>query len=132
MSSVEETILKNSKIIAVVGLSGNPDRPSNIAAGYLKDNGYTIIPVNPRENEVFGRKSYPDLSSIPNKVDVVQIFRKSEDVPPIVEDAIKIGVSAVWMQEGVINEEAAAKASDAGLMVVMDKCMKKEHVKLNV
>jgi len=131
MSSVEETILASSKVIAVVGLSGNPERPSNIAAGYLKEHGYTIIPVNPRENEVFGLKSYPDLSSVPGKVDVVQVFRKSEDVPPIVEDAIKIKAKAVWMQEGVVNEEAAARASDAGLMVVMDKCMKKEHVKLN-
>ena len=131
MSSVEETILNSSKVIAVVGLSGNPERPSNIAAGYLKDHDYTIISVNPREYEVFGQKAYPDLNSVPGKVDVVQIFRKSEDVPPIVEDAIQIKAKAVWMQEGVINEEAAARAKDAGLMVVMDKCMKKEHEKLN-
>jgi len=131
MSSVEETILNSSKVIAVVGLSSNPERPSNIVAGYLKDHGYTIIPVNPREDEVFGIKSYPDLSSIDDKVDVVQIFRKSDDVPPIVEAAIKMEAKAVWMQESVVNEEAAARASDAGLMVVMDKCMKKEHEKLN-
>ncbi len=131
MSSVEETILNSSKVIAVVGLSSNPERPSNIAAGYLKDHDYTIIPVNPREYEVFGQKAYPDLNSVPGKVDVVQIFRKSEDVPPIVDDAIQIKAKAVWMQEGVINEEAAARAKDAGLMVVMDKCMKKEHEKLN-
>ena len=131
MSSVEETILNSSKVIAVVGLSGNPERPSNIATGYLKDHGYTIIPVNPREDEVFGLKSYPDLTSVPGKVDAVQIFRKSEDVPPIVEDAIKIGAKTVWMQEGMVNEEAAKRATDAGLMVVMDKCMKKEHEKLN-
>ena len=130
MSSVEETILNSSKVIAVVGLSGNPERPSNITAGYLKDHGYTIIPVNPNEQEIFGQKAYPNLSSIPEKVDVVQIFRKSEHVPPIVEDAIKMGAGAVWMQEGVINEEAAAKAKDAGLMGVMDKCMKIEHEKL--
>jgi len=131
MSSVEETILNSSKVIAVVGLSSNPERPSNIVAGYLKDHGYTIIPVNPREDEVFGIKSYPDLSSIDDKVDVVQIFRKSDDVPPIVEAAIKMEAKAVWMQESVVNEEAAARVSDAGLMVVMDKCMKKEYEKLN-
>ena len=130
MSSTEEAILKNSQVIAVVGLSGNPERPSNIVAAYLMDNGYTVIPVNPREDEILGLKSYPDLSSVPQKVDVVDIFRKPEDVPPLVEDAIKIGAKTVWMQEGVINEEAAARARDAGLDVVMDKCMKKEHEKL--
>jgi len=130
MSSVEEAILRSSKVIAVVGLSSNPERPSNVAAGYLKNHGYTVIPVNPREDDVFGQKAYSDLSSVPEKVDVVQIFRKSEDVPPIVTDAIKIRAKAVWMQEGVINKEAAKRATDAGLMVVMDKCMKKEHQKL--
>ncbi|MFC1950941.1 CoA-binding protein [Chloroflexota bacterium] len=130
MSSIKETILNNSKTVAVVGLSSNPERPSNIAAGYLKDHGYTIIPVNPNEKKVFGLASYPDLTSIPQKVDVVQIFRKSEDVPPLVEDAIKIGAKAVWMQEGVVNEAAAKRALSAGIAVVMDKCMKKEHQKL--
>ena len=130
MSSTEEAILQSSQVIAVVGLSGNPERPSNIVAAYLMDNGYTVIPVNPREDEILGLKSYPDLSSVPQKVDVVDIFRKPEDVPPLVEDAIKIGAKTVWMQEGVINEEAAARARDAGLDVVMDKCMKKEHEKL--
>ncbi|MFC1998233.1 CoA-binding protein [Chloroflexota bacterium] len=131
MSSTEEAILKNSKIIAIVGLSKNPERPSNIVAAYLMDNGYTVIPVNPKEDEILGLKSYPGLSSVPQKVDVVDIFRKPEDVPPLVEDAIKIGAKTVWMQEGVINEEAAARARDAGLDVVMDKCMKKEHEKLS-
>ena len=130
MSSIEEDILKNYKTVATVGLSSNPERPSNIAAGYLKDNGYTIIPVNPNEKQVFGTDAYPDLRSVPQKVDVVQIFRKSEDVPPLVEDAIKMGAKAVWMQEGVINEAAAQRATGAGLAVVMDKCMKKEHQKL--
>ena len=130
MSSTEEAILQSSQVIAVVGLSGNPERPSNIVASYLMDNGYTVIPVNPKEEEILGLKSYPDLSSVPQKVDVVDIFRKPEDVPPLVEDAIKIGAKTVWMQEGVINEEEAARARDAGLDVVMDKCMKKEHEKL--
>ena len=130
MSSTEEVILQSSQVIAVVGLSGNPERPSNIVASYLMDNGYTVIPVNPKEDEILGLKSYPSLSSVPQKVDVVDIFRKPEDVPPLVEDAIKIGAKTVWMQEGVINEEAAARARDAGLDVVMDKCMKKEHEKL--
>jgi len=128
--STEEDILRNYKTIATVGLSSNPQRPSNIAAGYLKDHGYNIIPVNPNEKQVFGADAYPDLRSIPQQVDVVQIFRKSDDVPPLVEDAIKIGAKAVWMQEGVINEAAARAAADAGLAVVMDKCMKKEHQKL--
>ena len=130
MSSVEETILKNSNVIAVVGLSKNTEKASNRVAGYLKEQGYKIIPVNPNEDEILGEKVYPNLTSISKKVDVVQIFRKSEDVPPIVEDAVEVKAKAVWMQEGIINEEAAARARDAGLMVVMDKCMFKEHQKL--
>ena len=129
MTKVED-ILKNSRTVAVVGLSGNPDRPSRFVAGYLKENGYRIIPVNPGEKEILGEKSYPDLTSIPEKVDVVDIFRKSEDVLPVVREAIKIGAKAVWMQEGVINKEAAAEARKAGLKVVMDKCMFKEHNRL--
>jgi len=127
---VEETILKNSNVIAVVGLSKNTEKASNRVAGYLKEQGYKIIPVNPNEDEILGEKVYPNLASIPKKVDVVQIFRKSEDVPPIVEDAVEVKAKAVWMQEGIINEEAAARARDAGLTVVMDKCMFKEHQKL--
>ncbi len=113
----------------MVGLSANPERPSNVVAKYLKEKGYRVIPVNPGEKSILGETSYPDLSSIPDKIDVVDIFRKSEDVPPIVRDAIKIGAKAVWMQEGVINEEAAAEAGKAGITVVMDRCMRKEHVK---
>ena len=94
------------------------------------EHGYEVIPVNPNVQEILGKTSYPDLSSIPEKVEVVDIFRKSGEVMPIVEEAIKIGAKAVWMQEGVINEEAAAKARDAGLLVVMDKCMLKEHQRL--
>ena len=114
----------------MVGLSANPERPSYIVAKYLKEHGYKIIPVNPNENTVLGQKSYPDLSSIPEKIDVVDIFRRSEDVLPIAREAIRIGAKAVWMQEGVKNEEAAAVAREAGLKVVMNKCMRKQHIRL--
>ncbi len=126
-------ILKESKTIAVVGLSPEPNRPSHGVAVYLKSKaGYKIIPVNPAVPEVLGEKSYPDLKSIPVnvKVDVVDIFRRPEFVQQIVDDAIKIGAKAVWMQEGIINEEAAKLARGAGLLVVMDRCMMKEHAKL--
>ena len=126
----EEEILKTCQTVAVVGLSPKPNRPSNMAASYLKENGYKIIPVNPRAGEILGEVSYANLSSIPDPVDVVDIFRRSEAVPPIVEEAIEIGAKAVWMQEGVINEEVAARAREAGLLVVMDRCMLKEHQKL--
>jgi predicted CoA-binding protein len=128
--SVEEEVLNSSRTVAVVGLSSKPDRPSYKVARYLKEQGYKIIPVNPTEKEILGELCYPDLASIPESVDVVEVFRRSEEVPPIVEEAIRIGAKAVWMQEGVINEEAAARAREAGLMVVMDKCMRKEHRKL--
>jgi len=127
---VIEDMLNNSRTVAVVGLSANPDRPSHGVAEYLKENGYTIIPVNPNEKEILGEKSYPDLASIPVPVDVVDIFRRSEDALPVVREAIKIGAKAVWMQEGVVNKEAAAEARKAGLKVVMDKCMFKEHYRL--
>jgi predicted CoA-binding protein len=123
----EEQIFEDSKVIAVVGLSANPERPSYRVASYLKGNGYTIIPVNPSIESTLDEKSYPDLSSIPVAVDVVDIFRKPEDVLPIVEDAVKIGAKTVWLQEGVVNEEAAEFARNAGLRVVMDRCMLKEH-----
>jgi len=122
--------LNSSRTIAVVGLSSKPDQPSYRVASYLKEQGYKMIPVNPAEKEILGERCYPDLASIPESIDVVDIFRRSEKVPPIVEEAIRIGANAVWMQEGVINEEAAARARKAGLMVVMDKCMRKEHRKL--
>ncbi len=126
MKSVEE-ILKQGKTIAVVGLSPKPERDSHRVAKYLKSQGYRIIPVNPMTDQVLGEKSYSDLKSVPEKIDVVDIFRKSEDVPPIVGEAIDIGASAVWMQLGIINEEAATKAGNAGLTVIMDKCMEVEH-----
>lgn len=129
--SIEERILNSSRTIAIVGLSSKPDQPSYRVASYLKEQGYKMIPVNPAEKEILGERCYPDLASIPESIDVVDIFRRSEKVPPIVEEAIRIGANAVWMQEGVINEEAAARARKAGLMVVMDKCMRKEHQRLH-
>jgi predicted CoA-binding protein len=128
--STEEKVLNSSRTVAVVGLSSKPDRPSYRVASYLKEQGYKIIPVNPAEKEILGELCYPDIASIPESVDVVDVFRRSKEVLPIVEEAIKIGAKAVWMQEGVINEEAAARAREAGLVVVMDRCMRKEHRKL--
>ena len=128
--SIEEEILKSSRVVAIVGLSSKPDRPSNRVGSYLKGKGFKVIPVNPAEKEVVGETSYPDLRSIPERVDVVDIFRRPEDVSPIVEDAIKIGAKAVWMQEGIVNEAAAARAKEAGLKVVMDHCMLKEYMKM--
>lgn len=125
-----EKILRESKTIAVVGLSPNPSRPSHNVARYLQAQGYRIIPVNPMVEEVLGEKSYPDLASVPEAVDVVDIFRRPEHVPAIVEAAIAKGVRAVWMQEGIVHQEAAERAQEAGLMVVMDRCMLKEHRRL--
>ena len=130
--STEEKILKTYRKVAVVGLSPKPDRPSHRVASYLKGQGYRIIPVNTYAKEILGETCYPHLSSIPEAVDVVDIFRRPEAVLPIVEEAIKIGAKAVWMQEGVINEEAASLAKRAGLLVVMDRCMLKEHRKLRL
>jgi uncharacterized protein len=128
--SIEGEILDSSRTVAVVGLSSKPDQPSYKVANYLKEQGYKIIPINPAEKEILGEICYPDLASVPESVDVVDIFRRSEEVMPIVKEAIKIGAKAVWMQEGIINEEAASRAREAGLVVVMDKCMRKEHLKL--
>ena len=127
---MEEEILNKYRNVAVVGMSANPERPSYRVAEYLAERGYNVIPVNPNVQQILGKTSYNNLDSIPEKVEVVDIFRKSEEVMPIIEEAIKIGAKAVWMQEGVINEEAAARARDAGLPVVMDKCMLKEHMRL--
>jgi predicted CoA-binding protein len=124
-----EKIFAESKTIAVVGLSSNPARPSYSVARYLQSEGYKIIPVNPNEKEILGERCYPDLLSIPQPIDCVDIFRRSEEVTPIVEQAIKIKTKVVWMQEGIVNQEAAKKAEDAGLTVVMDKCMYREHCK---
>ena len=124
---LEEKILTKYRCIAVIGASSNPERDSYKVASYLMEQGYHVIPVNPNAQEILGKTSYPDLSSIPEKVEVVDIFRRSEDVMPIVDEAIRIGARAVWMQKGIVNEEAAAKARDAGLLVVMNKCMHEEH-----
>jgi len=129
MATIAE-ILKSSHTIAVVGLSSNPMRPSNGVAAYLKRAGYRIIPVNPKESEVLGEKCYARLEDVPEKIDIVDIFRRSEYVPEIVESAIRIGAKTVWMQEGVIHEEAAERARNAGLKVVMDRCTLKEHRKM--
>jgi predicted CoA-binding protein len=123
-------ILTDSKTIAVVGLSPKPERDSYEVAHYLQEAGYKIIPVNPRAEEILGERVYPDLASIPDEIDIVDIFRRSEHVPPIVDEAIKAGAKTVWMQLGVVNEEAAKKAADAGLNVVMDRCTLREHKRL--
>ena len=121
-------ILKNSKTIAVVGLSPKPHRPSHQVASYLMEAGYTIIPVNPGQDAILGQTCYPSLRDIPSPVDMVDIFRRPEAILPIVEDAIDIGAKFIWMQEGIINMEAAVKAEAAGLTVVMDRCTKIDHM----
>ena len=127
---LEEEILRKFHVIAVVGASPMPGRPSHTVFNYLHEHGYIVVPVNPLAEQVSGKKCYPDLSSVPEKVEVVDIFRRAEDVPSIVEEAIKIGAEVIWMQEGITNEAAAARARDAGLLVVMDVCMKKEHQRI--
>lgn len=123
------SILRESRTIAMVGLSSNPFRPSHFAAIYMISEGYRVIPVNPRETEILGQKCYPSLRDIPEPVDIVDIFRDPKAVPPIVEEAIAIGAKTVWMQLGVINLEAAQRAREAGLQVVMDACVKIEHAR---
>ena len=120
-------ILKSSRVIAVVGLSSRRHRPSYGVAEYLQSVGYRIIPVNPAETENLGEKCYPRLEDIPEHVDIVDIFRRSEMVAPVVASAIRIGASAVWMQEGVVDQASARKAKAAGLDVVIDRCILKEH-----
>ncbi len=122
-------ILKDCKTVAVVGISSKKSRPSNDVSGYLKAVGYQIVGVNPHEKEVHGLPCYAQLEDVPQKVDVVDIFRKSEDVPPLVDSAIRKGAKVIWMQEGIVHREAAEKAQRAGLVVVMDACMLKEHRK---
>ncbi len=132
MSDIEtlRRILSTYKRIGMVGLSANWYRPSNFAAKYLIDHGYTVIPVNPGYEEVLGQKCYPSLLDIPDPVEVVDIFQRSEKVPPLVDQAIEIGAKVVWMQLGVVHEEAAERARQAGLEVVMDRCMKIEYGRL--
>jgi predicted CoA-binding protein len=129
MSNIPE-ILKSSKTIAVVGLSANPMRVSNGVTEYMQRAGYRIIPVNPNESEVLGEKSYARLEDVPEKIDIVNVFRRSEFVADVVDAAVKIGARTVWMQEGVVDDDAANRARAAGMNVVMDKCILKEHRKL--
>jgi predicted CoA-binding protein len=123
-------ILRDSKTIAVVGLSPKPQRPSHQVARYLMAAGYTIIPDNPGHNTILDLPCYPSLKAIPTQVDMVDIFRRPEAVLPIVEDAIAIGAKYIWMQEGIVHREAAAKAEAAGLNVIMDRCTKIDHMNL--
>lgn len=123
-------ILDSHKVIAMVGLSPKEDRPSHIVARYLMAHGYTVIPVNPGQREILGQPCYPDLKSIPVKVDMVDVFRNAADVPPIAADAIAIGAQSLWLQLGIVNQAAADEASAAGLDVVMDRCPKIEHARL--
>ena len=125
-------LLTSARTIAVVGLSSRRARPSYSVSEYMQSAGYRVIPVNPQESEVLGEKAYPDLDSVPAGVDIVDIFRRSEFVPEVVEAAIRIGAKAVWMQEGVVHEEAAERARAAGLTVVMDRCILKEHRKMRM
>ena len=124
------TLLRSSKTIAVVGLSNKRWRPSYGVSEYMQRAGYRIIPVNPKLTEVLGEKCYPQVESVPEPIDIVNIFRRSELVSEVVDGAIRAGAKAIWMQEGVINEPAAAKARAAGLTVVMDRCLLKEHRRL--
>jgi predicted CoA-binding protein len=126
MATIPE-ILQSTHTIAVVGLSNNPMRPSNGVAEYLVRAGYHVIPVNPNEAKVLGKKSYARLEDVPEKIDIVDVFRRPEFVPEIVESAIRVGAKTVWMQEEVVHEAAAERAREAGLNVVMDKCILKEH-----
>ena len=128
----EQEVLHTSHVIAVVGLSANPGRYSYQVASYLRGHGYRIIPVNPGETEILGETCYPDLLAVPEKIDVVDIFRRTEDVPAVVQQAITIGVPVVWMQLGIVNEAAAAQARGAGLKVIMDRCMMREHTKMEL
>ena len=124
-------LLKTSRTIAVVGLSGKRFRPSYGVAEYMQRNGYRIIPVNPFESAVLGEKCDPDLDGIPERVDIVDIFRRSQFVPEIVEAAIRIEARAVWMQEGIVDQESAERAKAAGLEVVMDRCILKDHRRMS-
>lgn len=122
-------ILDECRTIAVVGLSSDPSRASNSVSGYMRRQGYRVIPVNPNETSVFGEKAYPDLFAVPEKIDLVDVFRRADEAGKAVDEAIAVGAKAVWLQEGVIDSAAAQRAEDAGLMVVMDRCWLKEHIR---
>jgi uncharacterized protein len=122
-------ILDECSVIAVVGLSSDSWRPSNSVSAYMRRSGYTVIPVNPNETEVFGEKAYPELAAVPGKIELVDVFRRSDEAGKAVDEAIAVGAKAVWLQEGVIDSAAAQRALDAGLLVVMDRCWLKEHIR---
>lgn len=126
---VISSILDETKTIAVIGISSDPLRPSHSVSRYMQSKGYRIIPVNPNETNVLGEKSYASLDDIPDKIDLVDIFRRSDEAGLHVDEAIRAGARGVWLQEGVIDEAAAGRARDAGLLVVMDRCILKEHLK---
>jgi uncharacterized protein len=130
MSKKIKALLEKAHTIAVVGLSDKPERTSYQVSRYMQEQGYRIIPVNPNIKETLGEKAYPSLRDIPEKIDIVNVFRNSPDVPPIAEDAIAIRAEGLWLQEGIINESAAWKAESAGLKVVMDRCIMVEHARL--
>jgi len=127
MEDIAARILREFRRVAVVGISERPDRDSYRVAAYLQHVGYTIIPVNPRVEEVLGQRCWPSLDAAPGPIEVVDVFRRAELVDPIVDDAIRVGAKAVWMQDGVVNDGAAARARAAGLLVVMDRCMLRDH-----
>jgi hypothetical protein len=125
-----KAILQNYKVVAVVGLSPKPERPSFQVAHYLKEHGYRIVPVNPGQKEILGEKCYPNLKEIPFPIEVVDIFRNVEAIPAIVDEAITVGAKVVWMQQGLVEPASAQKAREADLQVVMDRCMKVDHAQL--
>lgn len=123
-------MLTTMNTIAVVGLSSDPGRPSHQVAKYMQDHGYRVIPVNPNEEQILGEKCYPSLLNVPEQIDIVNVFRRSETVLPIAQEAVKAGAKALWLQMGIVNEQAAETARNGGLKVVMDRCIKVEHAKL--
>ena len=126
-----QKIISGCRTIAVVGLSSDPSRPSNSVSGYMRRQGYKVIAVNPNETEVFGEKAYANLADVPGKIDLVDVFRRSDEAGDAVDQAIAVGAKAVWLQEGVVDRAAAQRALDAGLLVVMDRCWLKEHIRFN-
>jgi predicted CoA-binding protein len=130
MTEVTKELLDNATVIAVVGLSDSPTKISYVVARYMQEHGYKIIPVNPTISQSLGEKAYPSLRDIPGKVDIVNVFRRSGDIPPVADDAIAIQAKGLWLQQGITNDEAAKKAESAGLKVVQDCCIMVEHARL--
>ena len=124
-------ILDESRVIAIVGLSASEEKPSNEVARYLIDHGYDVIPVNPKETEILGRKAFPSLSAIDRAVDVVDVFRPGDATPPIVKEAIRIGARYIWLQLGIVSEESYRLSAEAGVPIVMNKCIKREHGRMD-